>query len=118
MKTDEAVMDAKIMTLMQFARKAGKLVNGRDACIRAINRRKVYLVMLATDYSEKGAKQVIASIHSQNLPVYVIKRYKMKELSNALGYPVTGVYGIVEKGFSDRIFEYDQTSKQVEETCQ
>ncbi len=118
MKTYEAVIDAKIMTLMQFARKAGKMVNGRDACIRAIKRRKVYLVMLATDYSEKRAKQVIGSIHSHNLPVHVIKRYKMKELSNALGFPVSGVYGIVEKGFSDRIFEYDQASKQVEENCQ
>ena len=38
---------------MQFARKAGKLVVGTDACERAIGRKEVFLLILAQDNSER-----------------------------------------------------------------
>ncbi len=35
--------------LMQFARRAGKLISGYDACLRAMHHTKLYLVLLAED---------------------------------------------------------------------
>jgi len=118
MITQDTAMDAKIMNLMQFARKAGKLVSGTDACIRAIHRKKVYLILMTTDYSANSAKQILSAVNAQNLTVHMINRCKMKELSDALGLPLTGVFGIIDKGFAERIKGYDGATKAVEESCQ
>jgi len=118
MKSQIELNDAKILTLMQFARKAGKLVSGTDACIRAINHRKVYLVLMTTDFSKTSAKHISAVITAQKLTISIISRFQMSELSDALGLPVSGVFGILDQGFASRISEYAEASIQVEETCQ
>ena len=53
----------KMTTLLQFARKAGKLVHGYDACLRSLNHRKLYLMLIAEDTSQRTRRGVETPWH-------------------------------------------------------
>nr|MDK2851270.1 hypothetical protein [Candidatus Cloacimonadota bacterium] len=99
----------KILNLMQFARKAGKLEAGIDACMRGLHRKHIHLIVIAADSSDRTIKKVInaARAYSQKLPVITFG--EQIELSTALGLPKTGVFGISDKNFAAKIFEYWQS---------
>ena len=48
----EAELTRKIINLMQFARKDGKLIAGTDACLREHNSRGLRLIVIASDTAE------------------------------------------------------------------
>ena len=101
-------MNAKILNLMQFSRKAGKLVSGLDACIRGLNHQHLRLLIVAEDTSER-TRNNIDRTNSNNLsPVKMIVTGTQREISYALGLPVTGVFGISDKNFAAKIMEYWQ----------
>jgi len=45
-----------IINLMQFARKAGKMVSGTDACLRDLRNNNLKLIIIAEDTSLKQLK--------------------------------------------------------------
>lgn len=99
-------MDAKILNLMQFSRKAGKLVSGLDACVRGINHHILRLLIVAEDTSIR-TQDNLKKINSSNpSPVKIIVTGSQKEISYALGLPITGVFGISDKNFASKILEY------------
>jgi ribosomal protein L7Ae-like RNA K-turn-binding protein len=97
--TDQKPKD-KIINLMQFARKAGKLVAGTDACLRALHRGKLYALIITEDTADRTTQKVRYELTEarSGLPVYIIGT--QEAYSMALGLPVTGVFGISDKQFA------------------
>jgi len=98
----------KILNLMQFARKSGKLVAGIDACLRGLHRKHIHLIVIATDSSERTIKRVNHEVGLNSSKLPVITFGEQIELSTALGLPKTGVFGISDKNFAAKIIEYWQ----------
>lgn len=101
-------MNDKILTLMQFARKAGKLVSGMDACERALNHQLLRLLIVAEDSSERTKATITRKVENLTVPVKMIFTGTQKEISYALGLPVTGVFGISDKNFAAKMMQYWQ----------
>jgi ribosomal protein L7Ae-like RNA K-turn-binding protein len=93
---------------MQFARKAGKMVSGLDACVRGLNHHIIRLLIVAEDTSIRTQNNLIRTNSSNPNPVKMIITGSQKEISYALGLPITGVFGISDKSFAAKIMEYWQ----------
>lgn len=100
--------DSKILNLMQFARKAGKLTAGIDACLRGMHRKHIHLIVIAADSSERTVKRVNFEIETSGAKLPVISFGSQQEISIALGLHQTGVFGISDKNFAAKIMEYWQ----------
>ena len=117
----EAVMDSgheltrKIINLMQFARKAGKLISGADACLRELHSRGLRLIIIATDTAQRSAARIEAAVQQAGSSVSILRLGTQQELSAALGVPITGIYGITDKQFATRMLEYHHGIAKVEE---
>jgi ribosomal protein L7Ae-like RNA K-turn-binding protein len=101
-------LNPKILNLMQFARKAGKLVAGVDACIRGMHHRHIHLIVIAGDTSERTAERIRYEIKEDGNKLLIIRAGEQAEISAALGLPVTGVFGISDKNFGAKMIEYWQ----------
>lgn len=107
----------KMTTLMQFARKAGKLVYGYDACIRAVHHNKLYLVLLAQDTAARTCRGIEHAISESRLTIPLIKAGDQTSLSHALGLPISGVFGIGDKQFASAIKACAAAEQPQEEPC-
>ncbi|MCD8480073.1 MAG: ribosomal L7Ae/L30e/S12e/Gadd45 family protein [Candidatus Cloacimonetes bacterium] len=101
--------EAKIMNLMQFARKAGKLASGTDACLRGLHHKHIHLIIIATDTAQRTVSRVKNDLNEAGNKVMMIQLSSQEELSAALGLPLTGVYGISDKNFAAKMIEYWQS---------
>jgi len=93
----------KMINLMQFARKAGKLVGGMDACLRALHRGKVYLMIVTEDTAERTAERVRRELAETQAKVFLLRAGFQTPVSEALGLPITGIFGIIDKQFAAAI---------------
>ena len=91
---------------MQFARKAGKLVSGMDTCERALKHKSVRVLVLAEDSSARTKTTVKRKLESSLNPVTLIETGTQEELAQALGLPVTAVFGISDKNIAAKMEEY------------
>lgn len=107
----------KVVTLMQFARKAGKLVYGYDACLRAMHHNKLYLVILAEDTAPRTQRGITLAISEQRTEIPVMVLGLQADLSAALGLPTSGVFGLGDKQFASAILKYDAEQFHREEPC-
>jgi ribosomal protein L7Ae-like RNA K-turn-binding protein len=101
-------LNPKILNLMQFARKAGKLVAGVDACTRGMHHRHIHLIVIAADTSERTVERIRNEIKAGGNKLLIILAGKQAEISSALGLPITGVFGISDKNFAAKMIEYWQ----------
>lgn len=101
-------LNPKILNLMQFARKAGKLVAGVDACTRGMHHRHIHLIVIAADTSERTVERIRYEIEAGGNKLLIILAGEQAELSSALGLPITGVFGISDKNFAAKMIEYWQ----------
>jgi ribosomal protein L7Ae-like RNA K-turn-binding protein len=97
---------SKIVNLMQFARKAGKLVSGTDACLRAIHGKGLHLIIIAEDTAERTVKRIINATAENGGKIPVINLGKQTEISAALGLPITAIFGVLDKQFAAKMKEY------------
>ncbi|MDD2332761.1 MAG: DUF448 domain-containing protein, partial [Candidatus Cloacimonetes bacterium] len=99
---------SKILSLMQFARKAGKLIHGTDACLRGIFGTTIRLLVFAADLSDNTEKRIANKTKECTRSVPQIKLLDKSQLSAALGVPESAVFGITDKQFASKILEYWQ----------
>ncbi|MBW6513759.1 MAG: ribosomal L7Ae/L30e/S12e/Gadd45 family protein [Candidatus Syntrophosphaera sp.] len=97
---------ARIINLMQFARKAGKLVSGADACIRALHGKGLHLIVIAGDTTARTVKRIENATAESSGRVPTLRISTQQELSAALGLPLTGIFGIQDRQFAARMMEY------------
>ncbi len=96
-------MTNKVLTLLGFATKAGKLSFGFSAGLDAINRKKAQLIITAFDVSEKTKKEI--TFHAQKSGIEVLSlNADIFQLSNAVGHKC-GIISVNDNGFSKAIKE-------------
>lgn len=91
----------KVCGLIGLAKKAGKITAGSDACMEAIENKKIKLVLIAQDTSDRTKKQFKEKCEELNIQIHEI--LTIEELSRAIGKPNKAVIGIKEKGFAEAI---------------
>lgn len=98
----------RILNLMQFARKAGKLKGGTDACLRELHQRHLYLIIIAKDAAERTHSRINYELSASGQKIQIISFSEREILSAALGMPLTAVFGISDKNFANKMIEYWQ----------
>ncbi len=115
MMAEKAELTRKIINLMQFARKAGKIITGADACLRELHSRGLRLIIIAEDTSARSVSRITAAVLEHGYTVSILRLGTQEELSAALGVPLTGIYGLKDKQLATRMLEYYAGIAKVEE---
>jgi ribosomal protein L7Ae-like RNA K-turn-binding protein len=102
----EADKDVKVMTLLQFARKAGKLIHGFEVCKKEVMHGKVKLLLVTTDLSDNAKDKIMNVINLTGSTCSLQTFGTQEELSAALGLPFTGIIGILDNNFAKKILSY------------
>lgn len=95
-------MNDKILTLLGFATKAGKLSYGFDAVKTALAQSKSKLVLIANDLSQKSQKEVVFFADKFKTKVLVLQSYDMGTLSHAVGRKC-GIISVNDSSFADGV---------------
>jgi len=91
----------KLLALLGFARKAGKLVSGDETCEINLKRKKVRLILLASDASEKTRERWQRLSVSHKVPCHEI--LSKEELSMAIGQGNRSVVAVTDAGFAGQM---------------
>ncbi len=95
----------KFFNLITMCIKAGKLLMGFDISMDAVKNGNVFLVMTASDISQKTLKEV-RFVCEKNKSVKLAELpFSIDELSMSIGRKA-GVVAVCDKGFADKLFEY------------
>ncbi len=78
-------MNDKILTLLGFASKAGKLSYGFDAVCTTVSQKKSKLVLVAGDVSPKSKKEILFYCDKSKTQSVVLDNYDMATISHAIG---------------------------------
>lgn len=95
-------MTNKILTLLGFAAKAGKLSFGMQMSVDDIKKGKTKLTLIASDVSQKSQKEVMFFSHNKNISVITLKDITIDDISNAVGKKC-GIISVKDNGFADAI---------------
>ena len=92
--------DDRALTLLGFAAKAGRLSFGMDASIKAIRKRKSFLILAAGDVSEKSQKEIAFFAKKGSVSFVLLERLDIKTVSDAVGRRC-GILSVNDSGFAD-----------------
>ena len=90
----------KILSLLGFAAKAGKLSFGTHATTFSIESGKAKLVLAAEDISEKSVKELRFKADKQNIKVLILEGIETVTLSKKVGKNC-GIVAVNDSGFAD-----------------
>ncbi len=92
-------MKAKILSLLGFAAKAGKLSFGFEASVQSIKSSKAKIVLVTEDISPKSLKEIRFYSQKKNIINFILKGIDIKALSTAVGRKC-GIVSVNEVGFA------------------
>ena len=93
----------KLSGMLGLATKAGKVTFGQEATKEAIFKRKVKLLIIAEDASNRTKINFLEIAKEKKIPIYVIMN--IEELSNAIGKKNKAVVGLMDFNFSKAIIK-------------
>ena len=101
-------MIEKILPLLGFARRAGRLSLGHDAVIQSVvkNRAKLCLASESASSRLRGELEHACAYNGKNIPFFVLP-CGMEELSKAVGQKVS-VVSVDDEGFAAAIQKHIQ----------
>ncbi len=91
----------KVYGLLGLCAKAGKVCFGTDACIDLIEKKKVKLIIVATDASDRTKRNL--EFICNNNRVKICFYGNIEELSKSIGKNNKAVIGIKEENFAKQI---------------
>ncbi|MGI6279426.1 MAG: L7Ae/L30e/S12e/Gadd45 family ribosomal protein [Acutalibacteraceae bacterium] len=97
-------MANKILTLLGFAAKAGRLSFGFEAASAAVRAKKAFLVLAACDISAKSRKEITFIADKYSIPVMTLDGLDIQTVSNAVGRKC-GIISVNEHGFAESLKE-------------
>lgn len=100
-------LNNKILTLLGFATKAGKLSFGFEAAVMAMKSGKSKLVITACDISEKSRKEITFFATKGNIRHITLKGIDIKAVSDAVGRKC-GIISVNDSGFADACAAHDE----------
>ena len=92
-------MDDKVLTVLGFASKAGKLSFGFDAACSALSQKKSKLLLIANDISHKSKKEVLFFGEKFKTTAIVLENYDSETVSHAVGRKC-GIISVNDESFS------------------
>lgn len=95
-------MKNKILSLLGFATKAGKLGFGFEAAREALRDKKSKLILIASDISEKSLKEMKFYSEKANVRCIELKDLTMIDVSNSVGRKC-GIISVNDNGFADAL---------------
>lgn len=95
-------MKNKILTLLGFASKAGKLSYGQAASLEAMGKQKTKLLVVANDVSAKSQKELRFYAEKNKIPYLLLEETGITELTNAVGRSC-GAVSVNDASFADAI---------------
>lgn len=98
-------LNEKILTLLGFAAKAGKLSFGFDAVTGSVKAGKARLAVIASDVSAKTTKEIIFHCDKASVKVISLNGLDIKTISHAVGRKC-GVISVNDSGFANALSVY------------
>lgn len=95
-------MNSKILTLLGFAAKAGKLSFGMEAVKTAVKTGRSRLVIVAEDISEKSRKEIRFFTQNKEIEILFLKDISIQTVSAAVGRKC-GIISVNDNGFADAL---------------
>lgn len=93
--------ESKISGLLGLSAKAGKICFGRDACIDLIQKKKIKLIIVAIDASDRTKKEI--KFICNNNDTRICFYGTIEKLSKAIGKSNKAIIGIKEENFAKQI---------------
>ena len=91
----------KIYGLLGLTAKAGKVIYGAESCEEEIIKKKVKLIIIAQDSSERTIQHFKEKCEKNKINFYIYG--KKDELSKAIGKENKAIIGIKDKNFAQAI---------------
>lgn len=88
----------KTLSSLGLAMRAGKLVSGEAAVLKAVRGGDAHLVIVAQDASDGTAKKLADKCGSYNVPLVV--GFTRFELGGAVGKPERVMFAVTDPGFA------------------
>ncbi len=95
-------MNNKLLSLLGFAAKAGKLSYGFEASVWSVKTKKAKLVAVSGEISPKSRKEMIYYADKYNVKLVVLEGIDIKTVSDAVGKKC-GIISVNDCGFADGI---------------
>lgn len=96
-------MENKLQQSLGLAQRAGKCVSGEELIFQ-IEKRKIHLVLIATNASDRTKNDMMKKCERFNVPY--IESLTKEDLSNAIGKFNRVAVGITDVGFSKLLKSY------------
>ena len=97
------LVNNKVYGLLGLTTKAGKLCFGTESCLDMINKKKVKLIIVAEDSSDRTIQNFKEKCMQNDIDFYIYG--KKEELSKAIGKPNKTVVGIKDKNLAGAIIK-------------
>ncbi len=97
-------MNSKILTLLGFASKAGKLSYGMADTVASLKKGVACMVIAAADTSDKSKKELIFHAQKYNTESFIFSGTTADDLGKAIGRACT-VISVNDKGFADAVLK-------------
>ncbi len=95
-------MNNKVLTLLGFAAKAGKLQYGVQKTAECLKKDTARLIVCACDLSEKTKKEILFFASREKINVVILEDVTIEKLSAAIGRKC-GTVSVNDQGFADAI---------------
>ncbi len=105
--------EQKIISILHFCRKAGKLKFGVDASIQSLKFHKSKLILVSSDISEGSLNKILN--HLKNNKTIAVMFSNKNDISLSLNIRETAVFSINDKNFSNGILKVANEEAQVEQ---
>lgn len=97
------IKSKKIGGLLGLATRAGKTVFGTEACMQAIEKNKVKLIIIATDAAERTKMNFKSICTKKSIPI--VEFLNIDDISQAIGKNNKAVVGIKDINFSNEMIK-------------
>lgn len=94
-------MNNKLLTLLGFASKAGRLSFGMDSATAALKAKKSKLILICGDISDKSRKEIIFQSEKYNIKS-VLLEFDMQTVSAAVGRSC-GILSVNDSKFAEAV---------------
>lgn len=94
----------KLVGMLGFARRAGKVVYGFDAVLKDITAGKTKVVVLSSDASPRTSEKIKGACYNFRMKLVVLPITK-EQLGRAIGRDDIAVAAVYDRSFAERILE-------------
>lgn len=94
----------KILSLIHFARKAGKIAMGFSAVLKSMHEGKSRMILIAEDISENTLKKIMRENSSLNIPHYIFS--DMNTISSSLKINKIALISVDDINFAKGMLKY------------